>query len=1028
MFALWKGGLASLRAARYSVLQMGIPTESSQPSSPGSNLAALEQLGGLLPPSLHRALPAILAHAPEPELSLSYLDRFLRDAPNSVVSLMERQPAALHHLILVFSHSRFLSESLLQQPELLRWLHQGTSSQTLARLKSQEDLLEDFARFAATASEQPHGIVLTRFKRREYLRIMLRDVLGLATLTDTTLELSQLADVLLDRALRYCEQHLENLFGAPQFTDTAGRVHPARMVLLSLGKLGGQELNYSSDVDLMFLYSHSGETAGGKNGQIPNSEYFVRMAQSLLKLITELTPQGQLFRVDMRLRPEGQLGDLAIALPAALDYYRTRAREWELQMLIKGRVSAGDAESGREFLRQIHPLIFRRELHITAVEAVLKAREQITKGLERGSARAGDHSAAWNVKLTPGGIRDIEFIAQGLQRVHGAAEPWLAAAGTGATLVALQRLHDKGFLTAQDLARLMAAYGFLRKVEHRLQLLDGLQDHTLPDSAAALDSLAQRCEIEAQSGRDPGELLQQRIAGHFYEVRAIYARLITASSSPSDVPASEDQHEHHTAGLAPLLRRIHASYPRIAQILDGESAQPDRPALPALSRFLSSAFLILDLLGEIEQHPDWLARAAQLFSQSDLAAEMLSRRPDDIRLLDATASPAENSIGLPDIPGGSPLEERLAALRVAWRLSTFRLLVNSLEGRSLPFDTFAAISALAEATMRRALLLAFEEFPECRGPLADRPPTSAELEASPFAVIALGRLGSGEMDFGSDVDLAFLVDEAASTTSVGRWRSLAERFVQVLSSHTREGILFPVDTRLRPHGREGELVQVSSYWRDYFRKDASAWEAASYLKARGVAGNPALARWAIENALSAFIRRHAAAGEHPGKELRAVDPQESLAAELVRTRARLEQESSAIGAKSVFSSSAGGFYDVDYTVAFLELSRPAASESRPRPPSILARIGALESGGALTHAQATTLGTAARLFRSIDHAIRISFGNAPPEPREAAQRPRVSMLLRLWNVPGWENPPAALDSARQSVRNFFGHFLQGESR
>ena len=318
-------------------------------------------------------------------------------------------------------------------------------------MKSHDDLLEDCYRFSTIAFDLAPAVFLARFKRREYLRITLRDVLNLASLAETSLELSDLADVLIERALRLSAQHLENMYGVPQWSDASGnsqgQLQPARMTVISLGKLGGQELNYSSDIDLMFLYNHDGTTAGGAAGTISNLEYFVRLAQTILKLLTEATPEGAVFRVDMRLRPEGQLGDLAVSLDSALDYYRTRAREWELQMLIKARVSAGEVSTGETFLREVHPLIFRQEFHLAAVEAVLNAREEITRSLRRGNSQGEDYGAAWNVKLTPGGIRDIEFLAQCLQRVHGGRDPWLTSRGSGSTLVALQHLHDKGYLS-----------------------------------------------------------------------------------------------------------------------------------------------------------------------------------------------------------------------------------------------------------------------------------------------------------------------------------------------------------------------------------------------------------------------------------------------------------------------------------------------------------------------------------------------------------------------------------------------------
>ncbi len=322
--------------------------------------ANLEQVAPRLPASLWAKLPALLAQVPDPDASLAYLDRFLspdlspaapadygEQSVGQRVRYLEEHPVALHHLLVLFSYSRYLSEFVLQQPQMLAWLHGPARHLTgnasgLEELKSPEDLVEEFARFESMSREGNPASLLVRFKRREYLRITLRDVLGLATLSETALELSRLADVLLERALLMATLRIEHDYGSPQFTDSEGRTLTTRMSILSLGKLGGQELNYNSDIDLLFLYGQPGVTSGGGLGKATNSEYFTRLAQEVVHLITEPTPEGAVYRVDMRLRPQGRDGDLASPLAAALDYYRGRAREWELQMLIKARGSAGD--------------------------------------------------------------------------------------------------------------------------------------------------------------------------------------------------------------------------------------------------------------------------------------------------------------------------------------------------------------------------------------------------------------------------------------------------------------------------------------------------------------------------------------------------------------------------------------------------------------------------------------------------------------------------------------------------------------
>src|SRR5579863_5833597 len=291
----------------------------TQPNSAETTLSAVSRM---LPPQLWAALPGLLAQLPDPDGALNYLERYFQTRSGSagevsaadVMRFLGQRPAALHHLLVIFSYSRFLSETLIQQPEMILWLDRVSldrgfvrmdrsgagGSGSLDRIKSPEDLHAEFARFAATSFELSPALILARFKRREYIRITLRDVLGLATLDETTLELSHLADVLLEHALRLAEQKLEVAFGSPEHIDTDGKKKGTQLAILSLGKLGGLELNYSSDVDLMFVYGHDGTTSGGREGATTNLDYFVRVSQGVLKTITEMTQEGAVFRVDLR--------------------------------------------------------------------------------------------------------------------------------------------------------------------------------------------------------------------------------------------------------------------------------------------------------------------------------------------------------------------------------------------------------------------------------------------------------------------------------------------------------------------------------------------------------------------------------------------------------------------------------------------------------------------------------------------------------------------------------------------------------
>ncbi len=969
----------------------------TDPARAERNLLAIERQ---LPPGVWARLGTLLAQVPDPDEALNDFERYLREAPVALVGYLEQYPAALHYLLLVFSHSRFLSETLIQQPDLIRWLHRPpgrVGGDRLARMHTPEELREELARFRATHFDLTTSVLLARFKRREYLRIMLRDVLGLATLAETTVELSHLADVILEAALEAAERKLTKAYGAPQYLDAAARVRRSRFVILSLGKLGGQELNYSSDVDLAFLYESDGQTAGGESGAISNAEFFARLGAATLKIITEPTSEGAVFRVDLRLRPEGTRGDIASSLPGALRYYQKRARQWELQMLIKARPSAGVRELGRLFLTEVQPLIFRAESRGQALAAAIEARREMERDLLRRSAE----SAARNVKISPGGIRDIEFLAQGLQRLFGSGDPWIAASVTGSTLVALQRLHDKGYLSGRDFFRLSTAYQFLREVEHRLQLRDGLQVHTLPAEPREIDRLARCLGIESSATASPGEQLAARLELHFREVRAIYERVLERfepAAAEGTVPVSPPVGE---TGAEALLAEG-GEHPAFAQPPLPAGLAGDPHARRGIQQFLDAAALDPALAARIERHPEWIARAAELFARSDLAAAMLARHPEEIEIAVGPDGDriqiAFAAIGHGEIVPASGLDD----LRVALRQAMLVLVARSAMGLSQPFETFAALTGVADRVLGEALArLARETAP------------GVALEEAPFAVLALGRLGSREMDIGSDADLVFVCADDVTAEERGPWRKLAERMVNAVSSHTRHGLLFPVDIRLRPRGTEGEMVQSAAYIEQYCRGEAAGWEAVTFVKARPLAGNLSLAAATLAR-MRCALRDRFALGDGPML----------FRKELARMRERLDAEWRVSPARASLKLAPGGYHDLEYTLGFRALLADVDTGGL----NLVEQARELESSGSpwrLDASSAAALADAATLFRSVDHALRIVTGHSldHPSARQGPTIARVARLLADWRVRDAHRWLDAIDERRAQVIRLYNSLV-----
>ncbi|HYX68882.1 MAG TPA: hypothetical protein VE825_07100, partial [Terriglobales bacterium] len=370
----------------------------------------LAQVMQRVPAGVREALPTLLADSPDPDTALNYFERLSSAEHAEALRLLERNRPLVHYAVALFGYSPWLGETLLQNADLFHGL---ARDRNLERSHSREDYRESFARFRSRSFETDSALLLARFKRREYVRILLRDVLGIATLAESTAEISALADVLIEEALRHTDQQMRNRFGPPQRVDAHGRLLDVPFTVLSLGKLGGNELNYSSDIDLMFLH---GDGEPEESREVSNHEYFVRLAQQTTEVLSRVTSEGAVFRIDLRLRPQGTEGEPAVGVSQALRYYSEAAHDWELQAMIKVRHSAGDVALAREFIRAVQPHVYRgsgakdaKQLNFAAIETALRTREKIGASRRRKAALRPAESTL-DVKLDRGGIRDIEFL------------------------------------------------------------------------------------------------------------------------------------------------------------------------------------------------------------------------------------------------------------------------------------------------------------------------------------------------------------------------------------------------------------------------------------------------------------------------------------------------------------------------------------------------------------------------------------------------------------------------------------------
>jgi glutamate-ammonia-ligase adenylyltransferase len=817
----------------------------------------------MLPARAASELPDFLAEAGNPDQAVLQLEILLQTYPAEAITAFEASSLALRSCVSLFGASQWLGHALLQNPDLLQLFARPLG---LVPARILEDFREQFARFRLRFHETALPVLLARFKRREYVRIFTRELLGLASLADITSEISLLSDVLIERALAHSESTLRRIYqGWPQLRSKRGRMRPASFSVLSLGKLGGNELNYSSDIDLLFLYDDAEDA-----GVIPISarEFFTRLAQELTAVLSNIGVDGQVFRVDLRLRPQGSSGEMVTGCAQALRYYRSVAQDWELQSLLKLRLSAGDCTLAREFVEQVQKLIYRNQLSLSAIQTAAHSLERIQRGILRRGTRVLD------VKNGPGGLREIEFVVQCLQRVHGGGEPWLRSSGT---LFALQKLHDKGHIGDAELRELGETYSLLRAIEHRLQCRQGLQLQCLPESASEQAALF-------RSMKDGVIGSAQELQRTMKSASDLCARVLRLGSREGSEEATAVSMSLGGPGAGQLTHTLVARSVVLARAL---SADVGNPGLRNLQRFLAAASTEEGRIHAALDNVEWIERALPVFARSALATDILARHPEDIVAL---------------FQGWEPRGERRQGcsisdqLRIDSRRSVLRSVGRSLLEELPVWEILRDHSESFDSIMEQA-------FTEAGAPEG-------------LALFAVGRLGTCELDVLSDADIVFVRSAECDSEEAQRW---AFSLVAMLSGYTREGSVIAVDTRLRPHGSAGELVASSRQFAQYFEKDAKAWEVLAFEKLRLIAG----AEWVgkeVRQSLHGLRKRFAAsAGFVP--ELRAM-------------RKRMAES----GGEDNFKTGRGGFYDLDYLFGLLETRVDLPSAGKQLPPRLEALV------------------------------------------------------------------------------------------
>ena len=690
--------------------------------------------------------------------------------------------------------------------------------------------------------------LLRRHRQAESTRLAWRDVVDGAPVDEILAGSTALADACLQLALSALEQEFASRYGVVRDADGVQQ----RLVVFGLGKLGGGELNFSSDVDLVYAYEHEGESDGVR--ALAAQDWFMRLGQQLAKLLDEVTADGFCHRVDLRLRPFGNAGRIALSFAAMEQYFQHEGRDWERYAWQKARPVAGDIAAGERLLQALRPFVYRRYLDYGALDGLRTMKAMI-------AAEVARKDMADDVKRGPGGIREIEFLVQSLQLIRGGREPALRGRRL---LPTLQALVAAGHVEAAAGDALAESYRYLRKLENRLQMLGDAQTHALPEDLLA------RARIAAGLGYPDWQALLAELAVHRARVSAEFGDLL----APRVQPAGESDLLRYWRGLpdageagalaaagfadaedlhrslrdfarAPGVRDLSdATRARLDRVLPAllqaaaASAQPDavlRRLLPLLHMLLKRA----SYLALLDEQPQALHRLVNALARSALLGERLAAHPLlldellDVRvsgeLPDAATMRAECEAAI----GGGDTEAALHALNEVRQALSFRVALALLDGRIAAQDCARRLAWLADAVVACVLRLASDDLRAAHGDIAE----------ARFAVLGYGSLGGAELGFGSDLDLVFLFDAPAGAASDGaraldatRWCArLGQKIVALLETRTGAGRLFEVDVRLRPDGAKGLLVSSLASFSDYQRDRAWTWEHQALVRARGIA-------------------------------------------------------------------------------------------------------------------------------------------------------------------------------------------------
>lgn len=891
-----------------------------------------------------------------------------------------------------------------------RWLDASPSRETeLAKLSELSLDQLDFDQLLSTFRQNgaPLGSAMRQLRNLLVAAIAERDVSGKATLDEVLAAISAFADFAICCHLDDLHEQMCASHGVPT-GEESGRAQ--QMIVVGMGKLGGRELNVSSDIDLIFIYPEDGETSVSAEDQrqLSNHEFFVKLGKRLIGEIAEITGDGFSFRVDMALRPNGNSGPLAASLGMLEHYLMVQGREWERYAWVKARAITGDPEDIAQLDQIVRPFVYRRYLDYGAINALRSMHAQIRAEVVRQETRHPDR--AMNVKLGRGGIREIEFLAQVFQLIRGGRDPGLRDRSTRTTL---RTLVERKLLSESVVQQLLEAYTFLRNIEHRIQYLDDAQTHVLPSAPDDQVLIARMAGFaSSESLIEALNEHRQQVALHFDTIFVDRQNAESVDSDTSDdaVPILENidveslssylatvGFDDPTGSAQRLLNSWNSS--RIQSLPDERRAQLQnlmRAALPMIPRQQESCSATLNRLVDffetiarrsaylalLTEYPHTLERVIRMMSASDWAAKYLTRHPVLMdELLDDASLKAEPDWDefarecrrqLEAFAGDT--ERQMDVLREQHHAQLFRLLAKDLGGLLTVERLADHLSLLADVLIAATLEAVWKTL------------SNRHRERPSFAVIAYGKLGGKELGYASDLDVIFLYDDD-DQEAPALYAKLAQRFISWMTSHTPAGILFDIDIALRPDGASGLLVSSFKAFEKYQRESAWVWEHQALTRARFCAGDAGIGL-RFEALRTELLRQ-------------ARNPAE-LRAEVLSMRQRMHDAHPNRSGLFDLKHDAGGMIDIEFIVQYLVLAHSASLPAMTGDIGNIALLNLAGDSGLIDRSMAAAVADAYRQFRKLQHQIRLKGADkARVEPETVTSQ--QAAVEKLWQQV-MENP------------------------